>query len=111
MTLLEDLIAWWKKHRAELRRQIEMMESGALRSGERRPGEGWVDTTKESLARASVPHRTHRPRDPGGLWCPQARQGVARLRNPMSNGIARASTKSSEGVGNRIPEEGYDCTT
>ena len=52
MTLLEDLIAWWKKHQAELRRQIEMMESGALRSGEKRPGEGWVDTTEESLARA-----------------------------------------------------------
>ena len=52
MTLLEDLIAWWKKHRTQLRRQIEMMEKGNLQTRERRPGSGWVDTTDADLARA-----------------------------------------------------------
>ena len=52
MTLLEDLIAWWKEHRTQLQRQIEMMESGDLQTRERRAGWGWVDTTDADLARA-----------------------------------------------------------
>ena len=52
MTLLDNLITWSKEQRAQLERQIEMMESGELQTRERRPGSGWVDTTDADLARA-----------------------------------------------------------
>ena len=52
MAFLDDLIAWWKEHRTQLRRQIEMMESGNLQTRERRAGSDWVDTTEADLARA-----------------------------------------------------------
>ena len=52
MTLLDNLIAWSKEQRTQLDRQIEMLGSGNLKTGERRPGSGWVDTTDADLARA-----------------------------------------------------------
>ncbi len=52
MTLLDNLIAWNKEQQAQLQRQIEMLESGQLKTGEKRPGSGWVDTTEADLARA-----------------------------------------------------------
>lgn len=52
MTLLDDLIAWWKEHQTQLRRQIEMMELGNLKTRARHLGSGWVDTTETDLARA-----------------------------------------------------------
>ena len=51
MALLDDLIVWWKEHRTQLQRQIEMMESGTLQTHERHPGTGLVDTTDATLAR------------------------------------------------------------
>ncbi len=52
MAFLDDLVVWWKEHRVQLQRQIEMMESGSLQTRERRPGSGWIDTTEADLARA-----------------------------------------------------------
>lgn len=52
MTLLDNLITWCKEQRAQLERQIEMLGSGELQTGEKRPGSGWVDTTDADLTRA-----------------------------------------------------------
>ena len=52
MTLLDNLTAWGKEQQAQLQRQIEMLESGELKTGEKRPGSGWVDTTDADLERA-----------------------------------------------------------
>ncbi len=52
MTFLDNLIVWCKEQQAQLQQQIEMRESGELKTGERRPGSGWVDTTEADLARA-----------------------------------------------------------
>ncbi len=52
MTLLDNLIAWCKERRTQLKRQIDMLESGKLQTGAKRPGSGWTDTTEVDLARA-----------------------------------------------------------
>lgn len=52
MSLLDNLIAWARKEKSILERQIEMMEAGMLQIAEMKPGHGRVDTTAESLARA-----------------------------------------------------------
>ena len=52
MTLLDNLITWCKEQQAQLQRQIEMLESGDLKTRERRPGSGWADTTDADLERA-----------------------------------------------------------
>jgi hypothetical protein len=43
-------IAWSKQERGSLQQQLELLESGKVRTGEDR-GEGWVDTTDESINR------------------------------------------------------------
>jgi hypothetical protein len=43
-------IAWSKQERGSLQQQLELLESGKVRTGEDR-GEGWVDTTDESISR------------------------------------------------------------
>jgi hypothetical protein len=43
-------IAWSKQERGSLQQQLELLESGKVRTGEDR-GEGWVDTTDESVSR------------------------------------------------------------
>ena len=52
MTLLDNLIVWCKEQQAQLQQQIEMRESGKLKTGEKHPGSGWVDTTDADLERA-----------------------------------------------------------
>ena len=52
MTLLDNLIAWCKEQQAQLQRQIEMLESGELKTGDKHLGSGWVDTTDADLERA-----------------------------------------------------------
>jgi hypothetical protein len=43
-------IAWSKQERGSLQQQLELLESGKVRTGEDR-GEGWVDTTDQSINR------------------------------------------------------------
>ena len=52
MTLIDNLAAWCKEQQAQLRRQIKMLESGDLKTREKRPGSGWVYTTDADLERA-----------------------------------------------------------
>ena len=46
-------IAWCKQEQASLEQQLEMMESGKVRTGED-IGSGWIDTTEQSIERAKV---------------------------------------------------------
>jgi hypothetical protein len=43
-------IAWSKQERGTLQQQLELLESGKVRTGEDRGG-GWVDTTDQSISR------------------------------------------------------------
>jgi hypothetical protein len=43
-------IAWCKQEQASLEQQLEMMESGKVRTGED-IGTGWIDTTEQSIER------------------------------------------------------------
>jgi hypothetical protein len=43
-------IAWSKQEQGTLQRQLELLESGKVRTGEDR-GDGWVDTTDQSISR------------------------------------------------------------
>jgi hypothetical protein len=43
-------IAWCKQEQASLEQQLEMMESGKVRTGED-IGSGWIDTTEQSIER------------------------------------------------------------
>jgi hypothetical protein len=52
MSELADFIRWCNKERANLRRSLEMMESGVMHTGEAQAGSPQRDTTMESIARA-----------------------------------------------------------
>lgn len=43
-------IAWSKQERGTLQQQLELLESGKVRTGEDR-GNGWIDTTDQSINR------------------------------------------------------------
>jgi hypothetical protein len=49
----ERFIAWCKQEQASIEQQLELMESGKVRTGED-IGAGWVDTTVESIERAKA---------------------------------------------------------
>ena len=46
-------VAWCKQEQASIQRQLELMQSGKVLTGENR-GSGWVDTTDESVKRAKA---------------------------------------------------------
>ena len=46
-------IAYCKQEQASLEQQLEMMESGKVRTGED-IGSGWIDTTEQSIERAKA---------------------------------------------------------
>jgi hypothetical protein len=53
MSINEQVLRDFRYQRAELQQQLEMLESGELRTGERRaPSTVYRDTTKESIERA-----------------------------------------------------------
>ena len=49
----DRFIAWCKQEQASIEQQLELMESGKVRTGED-IGSGWVDTTEESIERAKA---------------------------------------------------------
>ena len=49
----DRFIAWCKQQQASIEQQLELMESGKVRTGED-IGAGWVDTTEESRERAKA---------------------------------------------------------
>jgi hypothetical protein len=49
----DRFIAWCKQEQASIEQQLELMESGKVRTGED-IGSGWVDTTEESIERANA---------------------------------------------------------
>jgi hypothetical protein len=49
----DRFIAWCKQEQASIQQQLELMESGKVQTGENR-GTGWLDTTAESIERATV---------------------------------------------------------
>jgi hypothetical protein len=51
MAAPDRFIAWCKQEQASLEQQLELMESGKVRTGED-IGAGWIDTTEESIERA-----------------------------------------------------------
>jgi hypothetical protein len=48
MAAPDRFIAWCKQEQASLEQQLELMESGKVRTGED-IGAGWIDTTEESI--------------------------------------------------------------
>jgi len=46
-------IAWCKQEQASIQQQLELMETGKVRTGED-IGAGWIDTTAESIERAKA---------------------------------------------------------
>ena len=46
----KPIIDWCANKKVSLRRQLDLFESGTLRSGEN-VGSGWVDTTEKSIER------------------------------------------------------------
>jgi hypothetical protein len=49
----DRFIAWCKQERASIEQQLELIESGKVRTGED-IGSGWVDTAEESIERAKA---------------------------------------------------------
>jgi hypothetical protein len=47
----DRFIAWCKQEQASIEQQLELMQSGKVRTGED-IGAGWIDTTEESIERA-----------------------------------------------------------
>jgi hypothetical protein len=52
MSEMAELIRWCNKERATLRRSLELMEAGVMRTGECYAGSPQRDTTAESIDRA-----------------------------------------------------------
>ena len=53
MAAPDRFIAWCKQEQASIEQQLNLMESGKVRTGED-IGSGWVDTTEESIERAKA---------------------------------------------------------
>jgi hypothetical protein len=53
MSAPDRFIAWCKQEQASIEQQLELMESGKVRTGED-IGAGWIDTTEESRERAKA---------------------------------------------------------
>jgi hypothetical protein len=53
MAAPDRFIAWCKQEQASIEQQLELLESGKVRTGED-IGAGWIDTTEESRARAKA---------------------------------------------------------
>ena len=51
MAAPDRFIAWCKQEQASIEQQLELLQSGKVRTGED-IGAGWIDTTEQSLARA-----------------------------------------------------------
>jgi hypothetical protein len=51
VTAPDRFIAWCKQEQASIEQQLELMQSGKVRTGED-IGAGWIDTTEESIERA-----------------------------------------------------------
>jgi hypothetical protein len=49
----DRFIAWCKQEQASIEQQLELMQSGKVRTGED-IGAGWIDTTHESIERAKA---------------------------------------------------------
>ena len=53
MAAPDRFIAWCKQEQASIEQQLELMNSGKVRTGED-IGAGWIDTTRESVERAKA---------------------------------------------------------
>ena len=53
MTAPDRFIAWCKQEQASIEQQLELMQSGKVRTGED-IGAGWIDTIEESIERAKA---------------------------------------------------------
>ena len=53
MSAPDRFIAWCKQEQASIEQQLELMETGKVRTGED-IGAGWIDTTAESIERAKA---------------------------------------------------------
>ena len=51
MAAPDRFIGWCKQEQASIEQQLELMQSGKVRTGED-IGAGWIDTTEESIERA-----------------------------------------------------------
>jgi hypothetical protein len=53
MAAPDRFIAWCKQEQASIEQELELMESGKVRTGED-IGAGWIDTTEKSIERAKT---------------------------------------------------------
>ena len=51
MAARDRFIAWCKQEQASIEQQLELLQSGKVRTGED-IGAGWIDTTEQSIERA-----------------------------------------------------------
>ncbi len=51
MAAPDRFIAWCKQEHASIEQQLELLQSGKVRTGED-IGAGWIDTTEQSIERA-----------------------------------------------------------
>ena len=51
MAAPDRFIAWCKQEQASIEQQLELLQSGKVRTGED-IGAGWIDTTEQSMERA-----------------------------------------------------------
>lgn len=51
MAAPDRFIAWYKQEQASIEQQLELLQSGKVRTGED-IGAGWIDTTEQSIERA-----------------------------------------------------------
>jgi hypothetical protein len=62
MSAPDRFIAWCKQEQASIEQQLELMESGRVRTGQDF-GAGWIDTTEESRERQGAACRAERSFD------------------------------------------------
>ena len=53
MSAPDRFVAWCKQEQASIEQQLELMDTGKVRTGED-IGAGWIDTTGESIERAKA---------------------------------------------------------
>ena len=53
MVAPDRFIAWCKQEQASIEQQLELLQAGKVRTGQD-IGAGWIDTTNESIERATA---------------------------------------------------------
>ena len=120
MAAPDRFIAWCKQEQASIEQQLELMQSGKVRTGED-IGAGWIDTTHESIERAKARlaelndllteagKTTGLPITAALIWSPVGGVSAIARKVESHNGCSKLSIKLLIAHARNQFDLGFDC--